>query len=95
MSDTLQSLFETIKDRQANPKAGSYTNSLFTAGIDEIAKKVGEEGVEVVVAALHQNHERLISELADLAYHALVLMAQTGVTPEEVATELQRRHAPK
>ena len=95
MSDTLHTLFETIKDRQANPKVGSYTNSLFTAGLDEIAKKVGEEGVEVVVAALHQNNERLISELADLAYHTIVLMVQMGLTPEDVAAELRRRHAPE
>ena len=95
MSDTLQMLFETIKERQTNPKEGSYTNSLFMAGIDEIAKKVGEEGVEVVVAALHQNNERLISELADLTYHALVLIAQMGLTPEDIAAELRRRHGPK
>jgi phosphoribosyl-ATP pyrophosphohydrolase len=95
MSDTLQNLFNTIKDRQSNPKEGSYTNSLFVAGIDEIAKKVGEEGVEVVVSALNQSKDRLISELADLTYHALVLMVHMGLTPEDVAAELQKRHSPK
>jgi phosphoribosyl-ATP pyrophosphohydrolase len=95
MTDTLASVFQTIKDRQANPKPGSYTNSLFDAGIDEITKKVGEEAIEVVIAAQHQGSERLISELADLAYHSLVLMAQMGVSPDDVAAELRKRHIPR
>jgi phosphoribosyl-ATP pyrophosphohydrolase len=99
MTDTLhsvlESVFQTIKDRQANPKPGSYTNTLFTAGIDEITKKVGEEAIEVIIAAQHQTSERLISELADLTYHSLVLIAQMGLTPDDVAAELQRRHAPR
>jgi phosphoribosyl-ATP pyrophosphohydrolase len=92
MSTTLDWLFESIKDRQANPKPGSYTNRLFEAGLDEIAKKVGEEGVEVVVAATRQSRERLISELADLAYHCLVLMAYANLSPADIADELERRH---
>jgi phosphoribosyl-ATP pyrophosphohydrolase len=95
MIDTLDSLFQTIKDRQANPKPGSYTNQLFEAGIDEITKKVGEEAIEVIIAAQHQGRERLISELADLTYHCLVLMAQTGLSPDDVAAELRRRHVPR
>src|SRR5579859_911891 len=95
MTDTLDMLFQTILDRKANPKPDSYTNRLFEAGLDEIAKKVGEEAVEVVIAAEHQGNERLISELADLVYHSLVLMAQMGVRPEDVAAELRRRHAPR
>ncbi len=95
MTDTLDSLFQTIKDRQANPKPGSYTNQLLEAGIDEITKKVGEEAIEVIVAAQHQGNERLISELADLTYHCLVLMAHTGLSPDDVAVELRRRHAPR
>ena len=92
---TLSSVFETIIDRKANPKPGSYTNSLFDAGLDEITKKVGEEAIEVISAAQHQGNERLISELADLTYHSLVLMAQMGVTPEDIADELRRRHTPR
>lgn len=95
MTDTLHSVFQTIKDRQANPKPGSYTNSLLSAGLDEITKKVGEEAIEVIIAAQHQGNERLISELADLTYHCLVLIAQMGLSPDDVAAELQRRHAPK
>jgi phosphoribosyl-ATP pyrophosphohydrolase len=92
MTDTLDSVFQTIKDRQTNPKAGSYTNSLFDAGLDEITKKVGEEAIEVIIAAQRQGSERLISELADLAYHCLVLIAQMGLSPDDVAAELRRRH---
>ncbi len=95
MTDILDSVFQTIKDRQANPKAGSYTNQLLTAGIDEITKKVGEEAIEVIIAAQHQGNERLISELADLTYHSMVLMALMGVSPEDVAAELRRRHGPR
>jgi phosphoribosyl-ATP pyrophosphohydrolase len=92
MSDTLDWLFEIIKDRRANPKPGSYTNRLFEAGLDEIAKKVGEEGVEVVVAATRQSRERLVSELAELVYHCLVLMAHADLSPADIADELERRH---
>lgn len=92
MTDTLDAVFATIQDRKANPKPGSYTNSLFDAGLDEITKKVGEEAIEVIIAAQHQGNERLISELADLTYHSLVLLAQMGLTPADVAAELQRRH---
>jgi phosphoribosyl-ATP pyrophosphohydrolase len=95
MTDTLQSVFATIKERQNNPKPGSYTNSLLDAGIDEITKKVGEEAIEVVIAAQHQGNERLISEMADLVYHSMVLLAHAGVSLEDVASELQRRHQPK
>ncbi len=92
MTDTLESIFATIQDRKANPKPGSYTNSLFDAGIDEITKKVGEEAIEVIIAAQHQGNERLISEMADLTYHSLVLLAQMGLTPTDIAAELARRH---
>ena len=85
-------LYNIILDRKANPKPGSYTNSLLEAGLPRIAQKVGEEGTEVVVAALSQENARLIGEIADLTYHVLVLMAAKGVTPAEVARELERRH---
>ncbi len=94
MSDTLERVFGIIQDRKANPKPGSYTNSLFEAGEDEIIKKVGEEAVEVVLAAKGQGQERLISEMADLTYHCLVLLAQFNLTPEDIAAELDKRHKP-
>ncbi|MDW8297758.1 MAG: phosphoribosyl-ATP diphosphatase [Anaerolineae bacterium] len=92
MSEILARLYAVIQDRQANPREGSYTTQLFQAGLDEIAKKVGEEAIEVVLAAARQGTERTISEIADLTYHTLVLMAQLGITPEQVAAELERRH---
>jgi phosphoribosyl-ATP pyrophosphohydrolase len=85
-------LFTIIQDRKANPKPGSYTNSLFDAGLPRMAQKVGEEGTEVVVAALSQDNERFIEEIADLTYHVMVLMTAKGVTLEDVAGELEKRH---
>lgn len=90
----LADLWRTILDRRANPKPGSYTNKLFEAGIDEITKKVGEEAIEVIIAAQHQGSERLVSEMADLMYHSLVLLAYMGLSPDQVADELARRHRP-
>jgi phosphoribosyl-ATP pyrophosphohydrolase len=92
LSEILARLYALIQDRKVNPREGSYTAQLFRAGTEEIAKKVGEEAIEVVLAAVQQGAERTISELADLTYHALVLMAQLGITPEQVAAELERRH---
>jgi phosphoribosyl-ATP pyrophosphohydrolase len=85
-------LFTIIQDRKANPKPGSYTNSLFDAGLPRMAQKIGEEGTEVVVAALSQDNERFIEEIADLTYHVMVLMTAKGVTLEDVAGELEKRH---
>ncbi len=94
MSDILSHVFATITDRQAHPRPGSYTNQLLSAGEDEIVKKIGEEAVEVILAAKGQGNERVISELADLTYHCLVLLAQRGLAPGDVAAELERRHHP-
>jgi phosphoribosyl-ATP pyrophosphohydrolase len=88
----LNQLYNIILDRKENPTEVSYTASLFAKGLPLIAQKVGEEGTEVVVAALSQENERLVEEIADLAYHVLVLMAAKGVTPVEVAGELEKRH---
>jgi phosphoribosyl-ATP pyrophosphohydrolase len=85
-------LYNIILDRKTKPKSGSYTNSLFDSGVPRIAQKVGEEGTEVVVAALSQGNECLVEEIADLTYHVLVLMAAKGVTPADVAGELEKRH---
>ncbi|MEK6575439.1 MAG: phosphoribosyl-ATP diphosphatase [Chloroflexota bacterium] len=92
MNDILQTLFDTILDRRINPTPNSYTAQLFAAGEDEIVKKIGEEAVEVILAAKGQGDERVISEVADLLYHALVLLASRGLTFEQVEAELERRH---
>lgn len=89
----IQSLFDIIQDRQKNPSEKSYTASLFAEGLPKIAQKVGEEGTEVVVAALAQNDQRLIEEVADLTYHTLVLLAARGLTPADVMAELEKRHS--
>ena len=89
---TLNDLYQTILDRKTNPKPGSYTNSLFDDGLPRMAQKVGEEGTEVVVAALAQDNARLVEEIADLTYHILVLMAAKGLSPQDVMEELGRRH---
>ena len=89
---TIQWLFDVIQDRKQNPSEKSYTASLFNDGLPKIAQKVGEEGTEVVVAALAQDDQRLIEEVADLAYHPLVLLAARGLTPAAVVAELEKRH---
>jgi phosphoribosyl-ATP pyrophosphohydrolase len=88
----VENLFEIIQSRKQNMPAGSYTTSLFRDGLPRIAQKVGEEGTEVVVAALAQDDQRLIEEIADLTFHTLVLLSARGLTPSQVADELERRH---
>jgi phosphoribosyl-ATP pyrophosphohydrolase len=92
MADFIDKLFLTIQDRKANPQPGSYTNSLFAAGEDEIVKKVGEEAVEVILAVKGQGKERIVEETADLTYHLLVLLAACDLTWEAVCQELAQRH---
>ena len=89
---SIQWLFDVIEDRKNNPSEESYTTSLFNEGLPKIAQKVGEEGTEVVVAALAQEDQRLIEEIADLTYHTLVLLAARGLTPAAVLAELEKRH---
>ncbi len=85
-------LFATIQDRKINPRPDSYTNQLLDAGEEEILKKIGEESIEVILAAARQSEERLLSELADLVYHGLVLLAARDLTPEAVSAVLEARH---
>ena len=92
---TLTELYKIILDRQENPVEGSYTAYLFKKGQNEILKKVGEESVEVILAAKAQGKERLIEEVADLTYHTLVLLADAGLTPADVLNELDKRHRPQ
>ncbi len=88
----IQWLFNLIEDRKIHPIEKSYTSSLFADGLSRIAQKVGEEGTEVVVAALAQDDQRLIEEVADLTYHTLVLLSARGLTPKDILTELEKRH---
>lgn len=87
----LNELYNQINDRKTTPKEGSYTNYLFDRGLDKILKKVGEETTEVVIAAKNNDNAELTSELADLTYHVLVLLAQQGLTPDDIARELEKR----
>ena len=89
---SVQWLFDVIQSRKENPSNESYTSSLFSEGLPKIAQKVGEEGTEVVVAALAQENQRLIEEVADLTYHTLVLLSARGLTPADVSAELEKRH---
>ena len=89
---SIQWLFDVIEDRKKNPSEKSYTSSLFKEGLPKIAQKIGEEGTEVVVAALVQDDQRLIEELADLTYHTLVLLSARGLTPADILSELDKRH---
>lgn len=91
MSDILRQLYARIESRKTNAPPNSYTAQLFAAGEDEIVKKIGEEAIEVIVAAKGQSDERIVSEMADLMYHALVLLASRGIAWGAVEDELARR----
>ena len=90
-ASVLQEEFDVILQRRNNPKEGSYTNYLFNKGIDKICKKVGEESAEVIIAAKNRAHEEVRYEVADLFYHVMVLLAEQGMTPDEVFAEMERR----
>lgn len=87
----LSRLEATIKERRESPTSSSYTASLFRAGIDKIAQKVGEEGIEVVIEAKNDNQERLLNESADLLFHLMVLWEAKGTSLGEVCGVLSQR----
>ena len=87
----LDSVFEVIKDRKANPREGSYTNYLFDKGLDKILKKVGEEATEMVIAAKNEGSNEIVYEMSDFLYHMMVLMAEKNVSWEDVTDELSKR----
>ncbi len=91
----IEDLYAIIRDRKDNPSSGSYTASLLSQGEDRVLKKVGEELVEVILAAVSQGNLRLVEEVADLLYHTLVLLVSRGIDLEDIYTELYRRHQPK
>jgi phosphoribosyl-ATP pyrophosphohydrolase len=88
----LNKLFEIIEDRKNNPVEGSYTNKLLNEWYEKAAQKVGEEAVELIVAAGKQGRQRTIEESADLIYHLFVLLVQQEISLTEVEAELHRRH---
>ena len=90
----LQNLYQIIEERKKSPASESYTARLMEMGQNEILKKVGEEAVEVIIAASGQTDKRLVEEISDLAYHVLVLMSLRGIKPEDIQAELEKRHKP-
>lgn len=86
-----EEVFSVILDRKENPKEGSYTNYLFDKGIDKILKKLGEEATEIVIAAKNPDPEEVKYEISDFLYHMMVLMADKGVTWEDITRELANR----
>lgn len=89
---TYEGLYALLKGRKENPKEGSYTSYLFDKGTDKILKKIGEESTEVIIAGKAGDKRETIYEIADLAYHVMVLMADEGITLNDVKTELASRH---
>lgn len=89
---SMKGLEELIRGRQTDKKEGSYTSYLFDKGIDKILKKVGEEATEVIIAGKADDKKETIYEIADLAYHVLVLMVQMGISTDEITAELASRH---
>lgn len=89
---SVQALFDLIKGRKLDKKEGSYTTYLFEKGIDKILKKVGEESTEVIIAGKANDKKEAIYEIADLAYHVLVMMVEMGISVDDVLSELASRH---
>ena len=89
---TVEGLYELLLGRKKDRPEGSYTTYLFEKGIDKILKKVGEECTEVIIAGKADDKNETVYEIADLAYHVMVLMTQMGITPEQIHRELASRH---
>ncbi len=91
MSDILSQLADVLEQRKSASPDSSYVAKLYDKGLDAILKKVGEEATETVMAAKDGNKEQIVYETADLWFHTLVLLAQQGLSPEDVLNELARR----
>ena len=89
---SIDGLMELLEGRKADKPEGSYTTYLFEKGLDKILKKVGEESTEVIIAAKAEDKKETIYEIADLAYHVLILMVEAGISLEDVRKELASRH---
>lgn len=91
MQDVFQALYDTVISRKEENKEGSYTCYLFEKGIDKILKKVGEECSETIIAAKNGDNKETVLEISDLIYHLFVMMAQQGISLDEVKAELDKR----
>ena len=89
---SMDGLYELLEGRKAELPEGSYTTYLFQKGIDKILKKIGEESTEVIIAAKANDKNEAIYEIADLAYHVMVMMVEMGITVDDVRKELASRH---
>lgn len=87
-----EALMQLLKGRKTEKKEGSYTTYLFEKGLDKILKKIGEESTEVIIAAKAEDKKETIYEIADLAYHVMVLMVEAGISLEDIRKELSSRH---
>jgi len=90
-NDTLQELYEVVKQRKENFEEGSYTCYLFDKGLDKILKKCGEECSEMIIASKNESKEELVGEIGDLIYHMMVLMVERGVELDDVMALLDKR----
>lgn len=91
MEEILRELYKVILDRIEKKPQGSYTVELINKGLPFVARKFGEEAIEVIVSAIAEPRERFVSEVADMFYHLLVLMALRNVSPDDIVYELKRR----
>lgn len=91
MTDALQDLFETIESRRGDDPTTSYSAKLLSEGPAKIGQKISEEAVEVLVAAMQETPERVVSESADVLYHLVALWVHAGIRPDDVWAELDRR----
>lgn len=89
--DTIKALYDTVISRKTDPQEGSYTNYLFEKGLDKILKKCGEECSEVIIAAKNGDTKETVNEISDLFYHIMVLMAERGITVDDLYAELDSR----
>ena len=89
---SVEGLMELLKGRKETLPEGSYTTYLFQKGLDKILKKIGEESTEVIIAAKAEDRRETVYEIADLAYHVMVLMTQAGISLDDIRKELASRH---
>jgi phosphoribosyl-ATP pyrophosphohydrolase/phosphoribosyl-AMP cyclohydrolase len=89
---SLDGLYSLLEGRKANMPEGSYTTYLFSKGIDKILKKIGEESTEVIIAGKANDNKETVYEIADLAYHVMVMMVEMGISLDDVRAELASRH---
>ena len=91
MKENINDLYNVILERKNNVSEGSYTSYLFEKGVDKILKKVGDECTVVIISCKEDDKKEQINEICDLAYHVLVLMAQMGISVDEISEELGNR----